>query len=390
MRLAVALVVAVGLIAAPASARAAVPASFFGVMADGPIFAPTVDLGGELALMRASGAGSTRVAVQWRTVEPQPGVLDFTSPDAVIAATARAGLQVLPVVLGTPPWAARDPSDPASPPKSPAPYANLLASLVQRYGPSGTFWVAHPELPRMPLRQWQIWNEPDLGKYWSGRQWAPGYVSLLRAARAAIKAADPSATIVLAGLTNRSWEDLRRIYRAGGRRLFDVAAVHPFSRRVSNVMKIVSLVRREMRRHGDARKRLVLSEVSWSSGRGHSTFNYGWEVTERAQALRLAAALVRLAARRRADRIAAIYWYTWLSPAIGGKDSFDYSGLRRLDAAGRPVSKPALTAFRVVARGLERAGGSSAVGRRDVRPARRCQRVAELRGPALRSQLVCQ
>src|SRR5919204_17420 len=83
MRLAVALVVAVGLIAAPASARAAVPASFFGVMADGPIFAPTVDLGSELALMRASGAGNTRVALEWRTIEPQPGVLDFTSPGAV-------------------------------------------------------------------------------------------------------------------------------------------------------------------------------------------------------------------------------------------------------------------------------------------------------------------
>jgi hypothetical protein len=353
MRLAVAVVIAASLLIAPASAGAAVPRSFFGVMADGALFAPTVDLGSELALMRGAGVGSTRVAVQWRALQPQPGVVDFAAFDAYVLATARAGIRVLPVVLGTPPWAARNPSDPASPPKDPRQYGAFLSALVQRYGPAGALWAAHPEVQRVPIRQWQVWNEPDLGKYWAAKDWAPGYVSLLRAARAAIKAADPSAKVVLAGLTNRSWIDLRRVYAAGGGRLFDLAAVHPFSRRVPNVLKIVTLARREMRRHGDARKPLVLSEVSWSSGHGHSTFNYGWETSEQGQAQRLKSALADLAARRHADRIVGIYWYTWMSPAIGGKDSFDYSGLRRLDAAGHPVTKPALAAFRAVARRLE-------------------------------------
>jgi len=353
MRLVV-VVVAVAVLAAPARSVAAVPPSFFGVMSDGAIFAPTVSLPSELALMRSSGAGSTRVAVDWRTIERAPGALDFASFDAFVQAAAQAGVRVLPVVLGSPAWAARDPSDPASPPRSAAAYGRFLTALVQRYGPSGSFWSAHPGIPRLPLRQWQIWNEPDLGKYWSAKDWAPGYVSLLRAARTAVKAADPSAQIVLAGLTNRSWVDLERVYRAGGGRLFDLAAVHPFSRRVTNVLKIVSLVRQTMRRHGDAHKRLVLSEVSWSSGRGHSTLNYGWETTERGQAAHLGRALTDLLARRGPDRLAAIYWYTWLSPAIGSRDSFDYAGLRRLDAAGHPVSKPALTAFRAVVRRLER------------------------------------
>ena len=326
-------------------------------MSDGPLLAPGVDLGGELALMQSSGVGSTRIAVDWRTIEPAPGTLDFTGLDAFVAAAAQQRIDLLPVVLGTPGWAARNPAVPSSPPRDPREYAAFLTALIQRYGPAGLFWQAHPELQPRPVRQWQIWNEPDLGKYWAQKDWAPGYVRLLRAARSAVKAADPSAEVVLAGLTNRSWLDLRRVYRAGGGRLFDVAAVHPFSRRVANVLKIVGLVRAEMRRHGDRRKPLVLSEVSWSSGLGHSTFNYGWEMSEGGQAARLSQALAGLAARRRADRIAAVYWYTWLSPAIGGRDSFDYSGLRRLDAAGRPVSKPALAAYRAVARRLERAGG---------------------------------
>jgi hypothetical protein len=81
------------------------------------------------------------------------------------------------------------------------------------------------------------------------------------------------------------------------------------------------------------------------------------ERTEAGQAARLSQALVGLAARRQADRIAAVCWYTWLSPAIGGRDWFDYAGLRRLDPAGRPVSRLALAPFRAVVRRLERASG---------------------------------
>jgi beta-galactosidase GanA len=152
MRLALAVVIAASLLIAPASAGAAVPRSFFGVMSDGALFAPTVDLGSEVALMRSSGVGSTRVAVQWRVVQPQPGVLDFATLDAFVLATARAGVRILPVVLGTPPWAARDPSDPASPPKDPRQYGAFLTALVQRYGPAGTLWAQHPEVARVPIQ----------------------------------------------------------------------------------------------------------------------------------------------------------------------------------------------------------------------------------------------
>jgi polysaccharide biosynthesis protein PslG len=99
---------------------------------------------------------------------------------------------------------------------------------------------------------------------------------------------------------------------------------------------------------------LLVTELSWTSGKGRATFTYGWETTESGQASRVRSALRRLAAARGRFRLAGVYWYTWLSPRIGGRDSFSYSGLRRLNAAGRPVSKPALAAFRGVARALAR------------------------------------
>ncbi|HEV2813203.1 MAG TPA: hypothetical protein VGW10_08135, partial [Solirubrobacteraceae bacterium] len=217
-------------------------------------------------------------------------------------------------------------------------------------GRGGTFWSS-AGVPVLPIVSWQVWNEPDIGRYWEGDPWPRTYVKLLRAARPAINAVDPWAQVVAAGLTNESWKDLGKLYDAGARGLFDAAAIHPFSRRPSNVMKIVRLARATMRREGDGRVPLVLTEISWSAGKGKSTFNYGWETTERGQADRIREILPMLASARRRLGLQGVYWYTWLSPPVGDDESFSYAGLRRM-RSGRPVSKPALRAFRATVRRL--------------------------------------
>jgi hypothetical protein len=351
-----ALIAATALSGAAASpAVAATPSSFFGVMGDGPLFGPAADLGREAQLMRGAGVGSTRVAFYWRDMQPaQDRPVDWSRTDRIVGAAAAAQIDVFPILLLAPAWATTGetldlPREGAVPDS--AAYAQFARDAIRRYGPQGSFWTENPAVPRRPIRAWQVWNEPDIERYWVGEPWAPTYVTLLKAAHAAIKAEDPGATVVAAGLTNRSWEDLALLYEAGGRGFFDAAAIHPFSRRVSNVVKIVGLARAEMRRRGDARVPLVLSEISWSSGKGRSTRNYGWETSERGQAERVTEALTALARERTRLRIASVYWYTWLSPKIGSKDSFSYGGLRRLEN-GRAVSKPALGAFRKTVRRL--------------------------------------
>ena len=320
-------------------------------MADGPLLGPGVDLGQQAGVMSSDGVGAIRVAFYWDVAQPQAGVApDFTSTDAVVAAAAAHGIDVLPVVVRAPAWARKDAGDDGSPPRSNAAYGAFLTALVQRYGPNGLFWAARPDLPARPIRRWQVWNEPDISKYFapakSQSAWAAPYVTMAKAARAALKAADPGSTVVCAGLTNESWVDLAKLYRAGIRGTCDEMAIHPFSRSVSNVLKIVGLARREMTRAHDGARKLLLTEISWSSGKGRSTFNYGWETTEQGQAERIRQVLPRLAAKRVAYRLAGVFWFTWMSVPLGGKDSFDYSGLTRFDAPGRITSKPALFAWR--------------------------------------------
>ena len=342
----------VTLVCAP-SASAATPRDFFGVMVDGPALDWNLDIAGETRLMASSGAGTIRLALYWREVQPtaeQPP--DFRLYDRIVAAAARAGLLVFPTVVRAPEWATGGDAREGAVPSDPQDYARFATEVVRRYGRAGSFWAENPSLPQLPVLAYQVWNEPDIHRYWVGEPWPSTYVRLLRAASPAIKAVDPFAQVVSGGLTNKSWDDLDNLYRAGARPLIDAAAIHPFSKRPENVVKIVRLARRVMRNKGDARKGLILSEISWSSGKGRSTLNYGWEMSEQGQAARIRQILPLLAAERTKLGIQSVYWYTWLSPEPGAKESFSYSGLRRLSSDGEPVSKPALRAFKATVKKL--------------------------------------
>jgi hypothetical protein len=348
-----ALLSALLLLAAPGVAGArTTPRGFFGVMVNGVLDAPSVDLGAESGDMRRTGVESERFEIAWDLVEPSPGTFQWSAIDRKVAAAARTRIDVLGLVVRTPNWAATVPGQPFSPPRDPATYAAFLRTLIGRYGPRGSFWRANPSLPRVPVRHWQIWNEPNIGINFVGvRSWPGTYARLLRAAYRAVHGADSGARVVMAGLANFSWRDLARAYRAGVRGSFDVAAVHPFSGRPSNSVKITRLNRDVMNRNGDSRKPIWLTELTWSSAKGKKTpLTQNWETTEAGQAQRLRQAYTLYVRARRSLRLGRIFWYTWATVDRNSKNSFDYSGLRTQLPSGRFVDKPALRAFRAMAR----------------------------------------
>jgi polysaccharide biosynthesis protein PslG len=339
--------------AAPASAGVPkVPRDWLGVVADGPLTDAAIGTDTEWQLLASSGATTVRTPFWWSHGQANgPGTVDYSAYDAVVLAAARHGVGVLPIVQGTPQWAASKPGDPASPPRDATDLGRFLQALVARYGKGGSVWAEHPELTPRPIRDWQIWNEPNIDLYWSTQPFAKSFVKMLRGARAGLRAADPKARLVLAGLPNKSWAALRSIYAAGGRKSFDVVALHPYTGKPVNVVELVRRARRIMKRYGDRRKPLWVTELSWPAALGKLD-PHGFETTEKGQAKRLRRGLELLAANRRRLRIGRVYWYTWLS-LEGTENSFGYSGLRRL-RNGQVVSAPALAAFRDMASRLKR------------------------------------
>jgi hypothetical protein len=351
------------LAAAPA-AQARAPDGFFGAMWDREALrAPQAEQDAQWALMKQSGVETVRTVFWWSQAQFAAGQpIDFEETDLIVARAARYDLELLPLVMNTPEWARRVPGEFGSPPEHVSDYTAYLRALVLRYGPAGSFWDQHPELPRHPVRDWQIWNEPHLDFYWStkGRRknaWAPEYARMLKASKRAIEAIDPGATIVLAGLADFAWDHLDRLNRWKIRRHFDVAALNLFTGRPKLLIKGVYKFRRALRRGREAGRPIWVTETTWPAGKQRvpipdPPWQRAWYTTDSGMADRLRGAY-RLAARfARRLRIGRVYWYTWSSAYRDG-DLFDYAGLVRY-AGGEFEPRPALEAYAAIARRLGR------------------------------------
>ena len=212
---------------------------------------------------------------------------------------------MLGLVVRTPGWAATDAGNPFSAAARPGRVRRVPADadrpLRARGARSGR---RNPWLPRRPVRNWQIWNEPNIAINWDVQPWQRGYARLLRAAYPRGEGRRPRARrVVMAGLANFSWRDLSKAYRGGGQGSFDVAAVHPFSGRPSNSVKITRLNREVMDRNGDApqadladRADVVLGEGQEDAADAELGDDRG---AARPQRLRAGLRAVRARARRR-------------------------------------------------------------------------------------------
>jgi hypothetical protein len=362
--------------ATPAQARKRqVPFGFFGAVLSPELSNPNLTsdaaLDQQTALMARSGVETARITLLWEEVEPARNFYNFAALDRQVAAAARHGVSLLVNATASPRWASERPNSVEywrSGPADPGTYAEFMRQLVLRYGPRGNFWALNPSVPRVPVRQWQIWNEESAPFFWARKPWAPSYTRLLRAAYRVIHGADRGATVVagsFVGVGNYSqWAATRDLYRAGAKRGFDVIAIHPFTnatsvnRTVAQVLETVRRVRAEMRRRGDGRKPIILTEVTWPAARGRVPNNpVQWIATSaQGQAQRLTSTYRSLAGQRRQLGVTQAYWFTWATPydALGPLSivTFRFSGLTRLQN-GVFTPMPILRTYASVAAGYE-------------------------------------
>jgi hypothetical protein len=302
---------------------AAPPRSFYGVMAaEDPTRAETDEMG-------AGGVGTLRINLVWAWVQPDsPTQYDWEHYDQVIGDAARNGIRVLPTIYGSPSWAAVKQNYPPWQEKVEA-FRAFAYAVAQRYGNNGTFWSMHPEIPQLPVTWWQLWNEVSSSTFWWDPPKARDYVNLLRVFHDAIKAADPGAMILLAGLFPQPIAPnsipfkpyLRALYKSGAKPLFDGAALHPYGTTPAVALQRIRMMRRIMSQHGDARVPIWITEVGWATDGLASPLT----VSPAQQAVYLVNTYRKMAAARISLNIAGVVWFSFRD--MGGVAWFDYTGL---------------------------------------------------------------
>jgi hypothetical protein len=124
----------------------------------------------------------------WQDIEGAgQGKFNWDNSDRVVDEVQKYGLKLLVRVSADPDkafWAGQ-------PPASTAAYVTFVGKVAQRY--------------KGRIQAYQIWNEPNLGREWGNKRPDPaGYARMLKTAYAAIKAADPQALVITAGMAPTS------------------------------------------------------------------------------------------------------------------------------------------------------------------------------------------
>lgn len=349
-------VLAALLLACVPSAARAVPPTFFGVVPQGPL--DILDY----PRMGQAHVGLVRFLIDWARTDPGPGRSDdedWIASDAVIGNAARQGIHALPVLFDTPRWVLERSGRRCgslcglyapSGHRELAAWGSFLAEAVDRYGPRGSFWAEHPQLPKLPIRAWQIWNEQNSPSFFRPLPKVRRYGKQLATAHDAITARDPGAKIILGGMFANprggtkpvipASEYLARLYRRpGAAEDFSGVAPHPYAGTVPEMVAQVKLLHREIDRAGDNAS-MWITEVGWASGGPPSSLNPGPE----GQADRLRETYGYFLAHRDRLRIKTVDWFSWRDrafPPPGVCPWCPETGL--LEADGTP--KPSLAAF---------------------------------------------
>ncbi len=351
------------LLAAPPAKAAGV-----GAVADVTWGQPREAIDREIALLRDAGVRWLRMNVNWNGLEPDAkGVINeymLGEYDYAVERAHAAGLQVLmPIADGVPYWASADPRKSVDGAGKRSWNVTYRPAQMSDYGDVVRFVVEH--FSAKGVHAFQIWNEPNLARFWPSGPNAAEYTEMLRAGYEAAKAVDPSATVLLGGLSKSDFYFLEDVYRAGGGAYFDAAAVHPYTYGVDptvgwngvhswedpdrisiNAFPAIQEIRRSMEAFGDGGKSVWLTEF------GYSTTTHDGGVSEETQAAFLAKAYAYV---QQFPWVHTMFWYSARNnPFLGDADSYEAQfGLMTTDWR----LKPSYAALQAYALGAARASG---------------------------------
>jgi O-antigen ligase len=213
-----------------------------------------------LTEMSSLGIQSVRQTFYFREGEP----FDWATVDRLMAAAAENGINLIPLLDGDPATGYASPSDYTQ-------FATWAAEFARRYGSQLSAYI--------------IWDEPNLRSHWGDQPVNPAeYTALLTETAAAIRQADPTATIVAAPLapTSETGPDnlaeplyLQAMLQAGAAESFDAVAAKPYGfdtgpddRRVAidilNVSRVI-LLRETLEAQGAGDKAVWAGNWGWNS-----------------------------------------------------------------------------------------------------------------------------
>jgi hypothetical protein len=323
------------------------------------------DAEAQARLMESARVSMAREDFDWNRIEPRKGEYNWAVFDQAVQVTRAHNVGMLGKLVYSASWASSAPAGTPSreaqfyPPVRLPDYLDYVRAVVTRY--------------RDDVHHWEVWNEPNLWRFWRPVRDPAAYAEMLKQTYAVIKSIDPTATVVLGGLVGTDLTYLDALRSHGAWTAFDVLNIHSFvinAPEASGLVGWLDRARAYTRRHGS--KPVWVTEACWPTVAAASS-PYP-PVTEAQQALYVPRAYL-VAAGAGAERM---FWYSLLDHDSGTGSRYDSCGLVASDGRQKPAydsfkqlglalhqavpAGPIASSDRTVVSGMDRMTGWSVAG----------------------------
>jgi len=199
-------------------------------------------------MARDAGVKWSREDFSWGRIEPRREQFDWTYYDNLVACARRNGISVYAIVgywTGwTKPYTSEGIDD----------YVSFVRELVRRY--------------KNEIKQWEIWNEPNIF-FWQGPR--DMYAELLTKSYAAIKEIDPEAQVLGLSTAGIDHKFITRMLEL--KAPFDILTIHPYRTHLNDLVFIEDLkkVSDQVKMPDGKRRPVWLTEMGWATHTPHNT-----------------------------------------------------------------------------------------------------------------------
>lgn len=254
--------------------------------------------------------------------------------DPIVEQATAAGISSYCIFMGTPPWMAGRSTEGMARPRGVMPrpdaWSAVVEAAVRRYAARG-------------IHTWEVWNEPNLESFWSPKPDPEEYSQVLAASYAAIKKADPQATVLGCSLAGPHgarhrppYEFVEEVLKRGGGKVMDAISIHPYrqprapedSEYLDDLRAISDLTAKYGRRLP-----IWITEVGWNNGVGGSSERWSAKMIVRSYLLAIAAGVKN------------VTWYDYRDDGTDPSYNEHHFGILRHDL----TPKPAYFAYRAMA-----------------------------------------
>lgn len=293
------------------------------------------------------GVEWVRWDVDWSRVQSKNSEqYDWTSIDRVAATAMKYNIYTLGIITYAPEWArqAGCKSDYRCAPADPEAFGKFSGMAAARY--------------KGVINTWEIWNEPNMTKFWGLSPDVLAYGKILKSSYIQIKTANPKAFVLSGGLasvgdSNKNMSPLtfvKKLYVNEYQGYFDAVALHPYTypalpsyKAWWNRWQQIVPIHQLMVTNGDEEKKIWITEFGVPTGgpgkayfaNQLNEFRYGVDfMYENSQRYLMTDATNFY--RQHIDWMGPFFWYSLKDSSNERSTSENFFGLLRYDGSKKP------------------------------------------------------